>query len=241
MSDKIGVIHIHIGVDSVFEGALRRLFVSDILRVPGKDVGFFSEAMYKKHLRGAVDGGYMVSTNEAFDGFDFATCELVVSRPRFLFSGEAMNTEKGVLKAAYKIGSIQAALSEFHIKFHLFIVDHLTYLFGLKNTGTSLVPNSIISWLPLIEHIEKSLLPGNEISIKNAENPVIFYDGLLSEMFGFPTAERRMLCDRFIKTLQPASETSTEERATSAGWSIDYLDDCYTQDILMLNDFGLIS
>ena len=225
-------IHIHIGTDNVFEDAFERIANLKTTEPIPQKVNFVPNEMYQKHFRGAVDSGHGFVSNEALEIMGLDSGNLILSRPRFLYTGVPLNTEAGVVKTLYKLDSIQSALAEFKLVFHLCVTDHLTYLFDAKKRDVSLIPDSFVSWQPLVEKVNGRLLPGNELAVHDAENPSSLYEELTGEILGFSKSEAAALCARHsLGTQRNVSQKISEERAIAAGWSVDQLDDCYEKDV----------
>jgi len=233
MTERTRTIHIQIGADSVFENALERIAGTALLEQSPRRVTFVPDAMYKKHFRRIVDSGQVFVGNEGFDEFSMNADTLILSRPRFLFLGLPMNTEAGAAKALYKLDTIQSAFSDFKVIFHFFLVDHLTYLFGPKKRDISLIPNSYVSWLPIINGVTNRLQEGNELVLQEAEDPKNLYVGLLEEVLGFSGLEAEDSCiNHGLADQSLISSEILEARATKAGWNVEHLDDCYAEDLV---------
>lgn len=235
MNFETRAIHIHLGVDNVFENAFEMIASLSIVEASPQLITHIPNAMYKRYFRSAVDSGHGILMSDKLNLLGLETGNLIISRPRFLYTGLPMNTEAGATKALYKLDSIQTAFSEFKLVFHLFVVDHLTYLFGLQKHDVSLVPDSRVSWAPLVNGVRARLRDANELHVQDAEKPVSFHQLLIMELLGHNEEAAAALHKKHsFGDEQQLPPDELEARAKSAGWNVDVLDDSYTRDTLQL-------
>ena len=141
-----------------------------------------------------------------------------------------MNTQAGATSSLYKLDGLQEAFSNYRLVFHLFITDHLTYLFGLGIRSVILQPNSAVSWMPLVDAVRTKIRDQNELRVHDAENAKIFHRRLMAELLGLSEPSLSSIYDQHFLTSEPDSR-SIEAIAENVGWDIDKLDYQYIKDI----------
>ncbi len=230
MNSESPTIHVHLGVDNLFEDTFKRL-LSPSLQQDGKpQIDYVPDAFYKQHYRAAVDGGHIVLRADELANAGFETNILALSRPRFFYTGSPMNTQAGATSSLYKLDGLQEAFSNYRLVFHLFITDHLTYLFGLGIRSVILQPNSAVSWMPLVDAVRTKIRDQNELRVHDAENAKIFHRRLMAELLGLSEPSLSSIYDQHFLTSEPDSR-SIEAIAENVGWDIDKLDYQYIKDI----------
>ncbi|MEO9516005.1 MAG: hypothetical protein ABJH45_21230 [Paracoccaceae bacterium] len=242
MNVKAGTLHFHIGVDNVFESSFENVVSLPPVGTNPVQITYIPEEFYKANFRNAVDMGQKVVLKETIGNFrtgtkDTATSAeaLALSRPRFLNVGSPMNMEGGAVKAVYKLESFQSVFSEIKIIFHVFITDHLTYLFGLSKASNSLPACSSVSWVPLVECIRSVLEDGNELKVHNAEALGPFHKSLIMDLLRHDKKTASAIYQKHLSPVdRPVPPSEVEARASAAGWDVEMLDDCFAQDLSIL-------
>ena len=157
---------------------------------------------------------------------------LVLSRPKFLYAGTPMNCEDKVNSSLYKLVGIQSAFAEFKVVFHLFLTDHLTYLFGHRQKDIGIDQVKRCSWIPLVNGIRSNLHQNSELHIWDAENKPLFQQRLLTDFLGLPVSTALDLYARYLQDHSGRqSPKVVEETALKLGWDVEALDITYENDL----------
>jgi hypothetical protein len=232
MSAADNTIHIHIGVDNVMEEVLGRALSPEIASANNHDFTFIHDKFYKKYFRDSIDNGVLLDTSKVLSYISQMPGVLVLSRPKFLYTGTPINFGDKENLSLYKLVCIQRAFAEFRVVFHLFLTDHLTYLFYHRQKDIGLDQVKRCSWLPLVSGIRSNLHQNGELRIWDAENKSLFQQRLLTDFLGLPVSTALDLYARYLQGPNGRlSSKFVEETALKMGWDVEALDIVYENDL----------
>ncbi|RMC33763.1 hypothetical protein [Paracoccus alkanivorans] len=232
MSNKI--VHIHIGVDAVSEN-----IIGDVMQAVSEDVSesgyhFINDDEFELNFKNAISAADGTTAEEAVKKFSDSADVLVFSRPKFLYTGAPLNFGDVYKKAIYKFNFLQSIFSGFDVVFHLFIVDHVSYLSNHLKTARNTSPVEVIpSWIPMISGLKSCLLDNSQLIVWNAERP----DWIISELC------KSVSGGRIVTDIMASAATESrvagrkkERLLSNAGWDPELLDDLFEQDLQYIHD-----
>ncbi|MCK0138104.1 hypothetical protein [Aliiroseovarius sp. F47248L] len=223
-------IHAHIGVDTVFENIFKNIIMPASSDSSNSKTKLVTNVEYKQYLRDSIDRGTPINTTDIVEKLGFRSGALVISRPRFLFSGTPLNNSNVSITAFYKLDGLQNAFSEFRVVFHLFITDHLDYLASGQRKGLTNAMVQNCSWLPLIEAIQSKLKTGNALNVWDTSGGNTFVSRL-TEVVGQTNGVDDPVEKLDLGQDDQYSHLHIEKLARERGWDIDALDDAYLNDL----------
>ena len=169
MSRKTRELHVHLGVDNLFEDFFERLFSKNILNDQNTLVSFVDADTYRQKFRSTVDAAEAPLFRFEEEA---GSRDLMFSRPRMIFPGKPLNCSSGYLKLLYKLEKIQSIFSGRKVIFHVFLADHLSYLFRHeKYVEANSEAARAASWTTLINSIKEQIINENQLFVWNAEEP----------------------------------------------------------------------
>ncbi|MGC3939432.1 hypothetical protein ACOTTU_16630 [Roseobacter sp. EG26] len=173
-------LHVHLGIDSVVEDLFENLFTQNILNAQNTDVRYVTAQIYRRELRDAVDNASIPVTQFPRQ---MAGHNLLLSRPRMIFPGIPLNCIGKGLQLAYKLKQLQHIFVEHKVCFHLFLTDHLSYLFHHQKYVASNSERAMsATWRPLIDVVLSGVFDGNELYVWNSEELTHFLPDFLQDV-----------------------------------------------------------
>lgn len=225
------IIHFHIGLDGVFDSLFTSIFHENPV---GQNCYYFSDEEYRRDLREFIDGGNHTGLSEAIKKIDGAADTVAISRHRLLFDGSPSNL--GGISGLYKLGVIQEGLDDFQLVFHLFLCDHLAYLFRSFPSGNFFHSQSDFSWLPLVQAIALEIRQGHQLLVWGAEGRA-FVERFVSEILHFPAKEASSLSRKIMVARKDGQHELEERFAEKIGLDPYDLDVAYERDIEAIRRF----
>lgn len=230
MTAEQGELHVHLGVDGVFENLFERLFTERAFNKGGTDISYLKAEAYRRELRDVVDGASIpifTFPEEAFSR------KLLISRPRMLFPGTPLNCGTEVRKLVYKLDNIQQIFSGRRIQFHLLLTDHISYFYGHQKY-VSLNSQLVLSatWQPLITAVSSRLLDGNSLQIWNAEELEQFLPLFFNDALRIANADMRAV-STYAKSIEAERPSSAElaEFGNKYGLNQEFFDHAYEDEL----------
>lgn len=227
------VLHIQIGVDGVLEEMHRDLIRFCNLSKSSVGVDLLPDASFDAHLKEAINLAKYTDGDTLLDHEMRDAQSIIVSRPKFLYSGKPMNLDSYKVDATYKISTLQSFFSSTRIVFHLFVTDHVSYLYShlewLRKNGA----DRPFTWVPLIESIRSKLTEPNKLCVWNAESANNTRSDYVAELFGASETD----VDQFftLEGSEPGSSAKlhsiVERDLLSVGADVHALDDAFETDL----------
>lgn len=226
-------LHVHLGVDNVFENLFERLFEEGALNESNTKIWYVTADLYRESLRDAVDSASIPIVTFLEDAFDR---DLLISRPRMLFPGSPLNCGTEIRRLTYKVEHIQHIFSGRRILFHLFLTDHISYLYQHQKYVSS-NPKQVFnaSWQPLIEAVASKILDKNELQIWNADEPAQFLNMVLEDILRVPETELDKLLDH-AKSIPGKTPSPAELTAFRSKFRLkkEFFDGSYEEELSQL-------
>lgn len=226
--DERSVVHLHIGVDKVFEELFDVLFETRILNSQNARVAYVSPDAYRSHIRPLVDAASppLSSFSEDKDQYD-----TFVSRPRMIFNGAPMNCSETIRNQLYKLEHLQAIFENRMVVFHLLLTDHVSYLYNHRKSMDA-SPDVEPSWTRLIEAVSSKVRDGNVLRVWNAEEIEIFLPPFLSSVFKMDaTAIQLVMRSAPVKLIEAPMALDVANFAHEFGLDQDELDFLYESEV----------
>ncbi|MGZ2255923.1 hypothetical protein [Roseobacter sp. A03A-229] len=226
-------LHVHVGVDGVLEELFEQLFKEQTLNDENTSAFYISAETYRDDLRNAVDGKAipLLAFKEQAAGRN-----LFISRPRMIYPGAPLNCVGEGLQYTYKLRQLQQIFPDYKVCFHLFLTDHIAYLFRHENyvEGNYEVVHAA-TWKPLIDILMTSVFEENELLVWNAEEPEHFLPIFLQSILHVPEADCPRIVERALSldTSRPSAE-ALEEFVTDFGLEQVFFDYLYEGELRAL-------
>lgn len=238
MKDESRELHVHLGVDSVFEDLFERLFEERVLNEDNTDIWYITAEVYRHALRNAVDSAATPAVTFQEKDFDR---DLLISRPRMLFPGSPLNCSTKISKLTYKLENIQHIFSGRKILFHLFLTDHISYLYQHQKYVAANPERALdATWRPLIEALVSKVLGTNELQIWNAEDSAECFSLVLDDILRVPKADQGNLLE-YRKSIERKQATPAELAAFRDRFSLrqEFFDRIYRNELSYLQQYAM--
>lgn len=231
MHTNLPVIHIHLGIDNVMENTFEKLS-----QLATSKITNISSEIYKGKLQKYVDDRNLIVDQIDIANLGMASDTLTLSRPKFFYSGKPLNTKSGFKSAMYKMDTLQKAFSNFQIYFHIFITDHVSYLYSKRKNSP--LPSTIeeISWRPFITALTQSISNNNKLLLHNAENLMDFSHSVNDSIWHHP---EHLLEGSLCNSLAAHEEQilKAERWVHESNLNIYELDEVYEGDLSFMEAF----
>lgn len=235
MTSGKNVVHIHLGVDGVLENIFDLLYQGGALNPENSNTSYMNPNTYREQFRQAVDSAMLPILRYPSDP---TGRDLLISRPRMLYPGAPLNCIGPERLPLAKLEHLQHIFSDYKVKFHLLLTDHVSYLYmHQKFLSKNAQQTSTVSWQTLIQSIRSKLLGDSKLCIWNAEDSELFLMAFLKNGLKIPEADWPML----LKASEPAALNSPSVSECEAfikayGLDQDYLDLNYEDDLRRTRD-----
>ncbi len=222
-------VHIHIGVDRVFENLFSFAICEDVLSFLDKSVHIFSTKEYAHYLQKPIDIGTGVAVSEVMKDATILANTVVISRPRFLFPGGPMNVAQDYKKSFYKLKSIENMFSGSKVVFHILLTDHLSYLTNKKLKVVGDVER--YSWIPFVDSVQGAISDESRLCVWGAESPKQTAANLIANILEIDLAEAEFTSERCLNWKKFKVPNSNEAPDKETSNHILDLDVAFEKDI----------
>lgn len=233
MTFKDRELHVHLGVDGLFETLFEALYGQNLLNEQNTEISYVTAEVYRAELRTAVDAA--APPMFSFTEEEFSR-NLLISRPRMVFPGAPLNCVGESLKHLYKLEHLQRIFSGRTVFFHLFLTDHISYFFKHQKYVAA-NPEIVFSatWMPLVEAVLSKVFDGNELHVWNAEELQQFLPMFLDGVLRVAPAEQDAIVKRALS--DHANETKADDLQgfiEAFGLNQDFFDHVYEDELRKL-------